>query len=385
MKINITVKTDSVGMQIFDTLYAFLQSLNSDNYRAPIEITVNAPYQFNDLNILYDNLPINCLEYDLAKYDFVFFCNNVESLQVATKTMCDYIDQNNVYLLTNSYLTKSHPLYHKVIWFPINIMMCRDYWTRHFYPQYHENIKNRSIDRKEELIAINGSVRTNRHHFFNLLRHQIPSILQLSQIGTTIHKLNDALWESAEDAQFRNWANEKYQDISIPQPDQYYDSSPTIGIDGKFGSIPPGYFVMPEYFEYSCVIFPESAWQNNELAITEKALKCFYAGSLPFPIGGSNLNQLYNDIGFYTAWNLLPDTFKDFDQIADHAVRYQQAVAAIEWLNSNRSIFKSDWAISIIDQNRSNFLTCVCDNISVKQLYNLIMTKLNIDINNKIQ
>jgi hypothetical protein len=208
--------------------------------------------------------------------------------------------------------------------------------------------------------------------------------LQLSQFGTTVHKLNDVLWESTEDTQFRNWVNEKYQDISTPQPDHYSVSSTTIGIDGKFGQVSPGFFIMPEYFEYSCVIFPESTWQNNELAITEKAVKCFYAGSLPFPIGGSNINQLYNDLGFYTAWNLLPDALKQFDQITDHAVRYQQAIIAIDWLNSNRSVFTDDQFESMINQNRFNFLTCKCDNTSVKKLHNIVQTLLNIDISSKI-
>ena len=199
MKINITVKTDAHGMQIFDALYAFLQSLNSDNYHAPIEITINAPYQPNDVNILYDYMPKSEIEQELEKYNLVFFCNGSEPLTAATKIMADLINQENVYLITNSYLTVSHPLKHKIVWFPMSVALCRDYWTRNFYPQCYENIKNRLLDRKQELIAINGSVRTNRYYFFNLLRHHIPSILQLSQFGTTVHKLNDVLWESTED------------------------------------------------------------------------------------------------------------------------------------------------------------------------------------------
>jgi hypothetical protein len=380
MKINITVKTDSVGMQIFDAWYAFLQSLNSDNYCAPLEITIDAPYQVGDLNILYDNMPVNFLAQNLTKYDFIFFCNSVEPLEVATKTMVDLLDQNNVYLLTNSYLTESHPLFHKVIWFPINLIMCRDYWTRHFYPQYYENIKNRSINRKEELIAINGSVRTNRHYFFTLLQQHVPDIPQWSRISTVVHKLNDAHWESTEDTQFRNWVNERYQDTSIPQPDHYYDSSVTIGIDGRFGQVVPGYFVMPEYFEYSCVIFPESTWQNNELAMTEKALKCFYAGSLPFPIAGANVNQLYNKIGFYTAWNLLPKDMQMFDSILDHKIRYQQAAKAIQWLKNNAEVFGGPLFKEMTDANKIKFLTCDCDHIAISNfdqlLQKFLMTKL---------
>jgi hypothetical protein len=208
------------------------------------------------------------------------------------------------------------------------------------------------------------------------LQNQTPSIQQLSRIGTTIHKLGDSQWESVEDTKFRDWVNFQYQDASIPEPDQYYNKRVTFGIDGKFGNIAPGYFVLPEYFEYACVVFPEATWQNNELAITEKAIKCFYAGSLPFPIGGANVNQLYNDIGFYTAWNLLPDELKLFDQTADHILRYQQAVDAINWLDTNRSVFERQQFKDMTNQNRSKFLTCDCDYISVSRLYNIIQTKL---------
>jgi hypothetical protein len=384
MKINLTIKNNGIGFQIFDAWYGLLQSL-MPNYESPVKIHVNAPHLSEDFNILCDYMPVGYSEQQLAKYDLILFCNGGEPLIVSTEAMGNLINRENVYLITNSYLTESHPLKHKAIWFPHNLQTCRDYWTRHFYPQYYENIKNRLIDRKTELIAINGSVRTNRHYFFKLLEQQIPNILQLSTIGTTIHKLNDARWESVEDTQFREWVNDCYRDNSIPEPDHYYDLCSTIGIDGKFGEINPGYFIMPEYFEYACVIFPESTWQNNELAITEKALKCFYTGSLPFPIGGANVNQLYNDIGFYTAWNLLPDDLKQFDQITDHVIRYQQAVVAIDWLNYNYAVFKSDQARSLINQNQYNFLICACDNSSIKQWHDLIKTKLNIDFNSKIQ
>ena len=373
-----------MGTQIFDALYAYLQSLDSDNYRSMIEMTVDAPYQADDLNILFDNLPYECSEQELTKYDFVFFCNNVEPLQVSTKTMGDFIDQKNVYLLINSYLTESHPLFNKAVGYPGTFMLCRDYWTRHVYPHFFENIKNRSIVRKEELIAINGADRTNRHYFFNLLQQHVPSIPRLSRLGTAIYKLKTSQWESIEDTQFRNLVNNKFGDISIRESNQLHDSNLTIGIEGKYGKTFPGFSIMPEYFAYSCVIFPETTWQNNELAINEKAMKCFYAGSLPFPIGGSNTNQLYTDIGFYTAWHLLPDNLKNFDQITDHDKRYQQAIVAIDWLNANRKVFNSDRFKSMIDQNRSNFFTCACEYISVKKFYDLIKTKLNIDLCSKI-
>jgi hypothetical protein len=233
-------------------------------------------------------------------------------------------------------------------------------------------------------VAIDGSMRANRYYFLNLLRAEVPTIPQISKIGKTIHRLNHAQWESNEDAQFREWVNEQYQDHSEPTPDSYYDTSPVIGIDAEFGKMPPGYFILPEYFTNSCIVFPESTWQNDELAITEKALKCFYAGSLPFPIGGSNINQLYNDLGFFTAWNLLPDDLKLFDQQTDHVKRYTQACTAINWLNKNCSVFETDQFNMMVAQNRINFLINTCSTISAEKIWSLITTKLNIDFSGKL-
>jgi hypothetical protein len=330
-------------------------------------------------------MPNNYSDRDLEKYDLILFCNGGEPLQISTNTIQKLITHKKVYLIANSYLDSSHPMIDKVVWFPEDVKKCRDYWTRHFYPQYFENIKNKSIVRQASMIAINGSVRVNRYHFFNLLKTQIPIVPQLSQISKSIHRLNDSvLWESSEDTQFKNWLNTHYQDRSIPQPDHYYDNSPTVGINDKFGKIPPGYFIMPEYFKYACVIFPESTWQNDELAMTEKAFKCFYTGSLPFPIGGANINQLYNDVGFYTAWNLLPDNLKQFDRVKDHLQRYQQAVDAIVWLNSTQSVFENDQFATMVNHNRSNFLTCSCDYISINRFYDILKTKLKLDLDNEI-
>jgi hypothetical protein len=48
MKINLTVKENGIGFQIFDTWYGLLQSL-MPNYKSPGEITVNTPYYANKI------------------------------------------------------------------------------------------------------------------------------------------------------------------------------------------------------------------------------------------------------------------------------------------------------------------------------------------------
>ena len=138
---------------------------------------------------------------------------------------------------------------------------------------------------------------------------------------------------------------------------KYYDSAVSIGIDGKFGSITPGYWLMPEYYENICVVFPESCWLNGELSITEKSAKCFLAGSMPFPIAGSDVNQLYNRLEFWTAWNLLPINLQGFDSEKNHALRYQGAVDSIAWLNANKDVFATETCKNMLLQNKLNFVS----------------------------
>jgi hypothetical protein len=384
MKINITVKKDSIDVQAFDSLYAYLQSLSAPNYKPNIEVKFDAPYTSEDYNILCDYMPDTITEHELTTYDLIFLCNGGEPLTVTSDAMNRLIGHEKVYFITESYLNQSHSLHDKIICLAHNVQHCRDFWTRRFYPQYFENMRNRSVARQSKLIAINGTSRANRYWFFELLKTHVPSIQQLSNIGTRIRKLNNAFCESPEDQQFRTWINNQYLNNSVPEPDQYYNKEIGIGIDNKFGTLLPGYFIMPEYFEYACVIFPESSWLNEELALTEKACKCFYAGSLPFSVGGSLLNQNYNEIGFYTAWNLLPDDLKKFDQIKDHAQRYQQCIHAIRWLNDHPEVFETQTCHDMVDHNRTKFLTCDCDQIAIGRLYDLVRTKLLVDRNFKI-
>jgi hypothetical protein len=78
-------------------------------------------------------------------------------------------------------------------------------------------------------------------------------------------------------------------------------------------------------------------------------------------VAGANINRLYNEIGFYTAWNLLPEEMQKFDGILDHDVRYQQLSHAVAWLHNNPEVFDSEQYRCMTQQNKLNFLTCECD------------------------
>jgi hypothetical protein len=165
---------------------------------------------------------------------------------------------------------------------------------------------------------------------------------------------NDSeLHESFDDTEFKEWVNNQYSNLIVRnQKSGYNDHSDVAGINGNFGTWPLGYRILKEYFTYRVVVFPESTWQNNEMAITEKSCKCFFAGSLPWPVGGSNLNFLYNQVGFFTAWNLIPKELQKFDSVTDHRKRYQQQALAIEWLSNNMDVFELESTKIMIASNQ---------------------------------
>jgi hypothetical protein len=148
-------------------------------------------------------------------------------------------------------------------------------------------------------------------YFFNLLKTQVPTV-KLKNTFDAINKLQPSLIESKEDTVFRLTMNTIYKD-TLETFRKTPSSSITVGTDNKFGSVLPGYFILDEYFEYHCIVYPETTWQNDELTLTEKGMKCFYSECLPMPVGGSNINQLYNSLGYYTAWNLLPAKLQSYD------------------------------------------------------------------------
>lgn len=385
MKILINLLSDSTGNQLIDAWHAYKQHQTSEYANDKIHYTLadRLNFKFNkhdyNLSILFayiHDININVIDQYTTGYDLVLLCNGGESLQVGSPTVKNLIENNNnVFIITNGYLSQDHVLFDKNIWFPHNIQTCRDIWTRHFYPQYFDLVKFKQLSPAQALIYINGENRSNRQFFIDSLFEVNPNIPVKNSLSTSIKELFDCQWESDLDTQFKNWVNSLY-DVKIDNNNNnnYYSNSVHVGINDKFGSVPPGYFHLPLYFEYRCVIFPETSWQNNELCITEKAIKCFYSGCLPFPVSGANVNRMYNELGFYTAWNLLPSDLQKFDSELDHRQRYKQMVEAIHWLYINPEVFTTNQFEKFVESNRTNFLTCACDYISV-QRFDQLLTK----------
>jgi hypothetical protein len=355
--INFHIKTDSYAWQIIDVLHAYYQSLGTE-FKTNTEFRMSSNFDPSaDTNVFCDYMPDTIDYEELKKYQLILLTGSCEPLVVGTAAMVECLHKlDNCYVVANSLLTQDHNLYHKVIWFPANIFECRQLWTSQLYPHSFENINNLQKTKKQSMIFINGQKRAHRHHFIQLLKNRNIVMPIRSSLGTNVVETNDVVMhESSDDTKFREWVNNHYSDI-IPRnqfaDSDYYDNLTDIGINGKFGTPPRGYRILQEYFAYNCVVFPESTWQNDELAITEKALKCFFAGSLPWPVGGSKLKSLYNQIGFFTAWNLLPSELQKFDSIPDHHERYQQEVLAIEWLSNNPDVFDLDSTKQMIASNR---------------------------------
>jgi hypothetical protein len=374
-RINFSVNTLGHSHEIIDALYGYYQAQDPDN-QSWIDFVFSQDHDpMADLNIYLDYMPNE--DRDLSHYDAVIYSNGCEPLTVATKVIHDRLEANNVFLACNSYLSPTHPMADRVLWLPANVLICRDLWCRYFTLSFYENhAMKSSVTRDKGLLLINGRLDSWRHHFATKIKNICPDIEQRSTISTVIHETNDSFFESPEDLTFRETVNTLYENLIVRNASTtYYDNSVSLGIEGKFGIWPPGYFILPEYYAYRCVIFPESTWQNDEVAVTEKILKCFYAGCFPWPVGGCNINRMYNELGFRTAWNLLPDHLKIFDAEKDHMRRYDLMVDAMAWLSTNQHVMVEPQAQEMLQSNLINFLTCA-PGISSIQKFDRIIRKL---------
>ena len=266
----------SIALQLFDKWYAYRQSLNDPTYKADVTVSYSDTSVPNAVNIWLDVLPAS-LDKRLLEYDLVFLCNGGEPLSTsATNIMKVLSARDNVYFVVDLYVTQDHPLQDKIIWYSVDNLNCNDSWIRSFYPHFYENHKKLLTKRSGNVCAINGENRMNRKMFFDTIKTQIPSLAMKDSYNAGIVKLAPSLWESADDREFREYVNSLYQETDTRVSNTMLRDRVNIGIDNKFGSLQPGYIILDEYFEYNCAVFPEITWQNDELCLTEKALKCFY-------------------------------------------------------------------------------------------------------------
>lgn len=370
MKINVVVgETSSIDLMIFDKLHAYVQHTHEYDHKH-IDIKFRDNIVSDSVNVRYLHLPKE-IPPDLDNYDLILVGNSDEPLERFNPCMADILNKyDNSYLISNARFTKKHPLYGRNLVTDEDTDNWLQYITSRQYPQRYSLQDIAKRKKENNVYYINGQNRTVREYFFSRIReYEIPYLNKLNADDVFPEKceINAVDFCCDEDFDFLNSVNSMFNPDGFESKSSYYDNAITVGIGGCLGKIPPGYLLFDEYYNTKCIAFPESSWFNYELAITEKALKCFTAGVIPFPVAGAGANEIYNELGYATAHDLLPDDFK-FDHIADHFLRMDKAAFALDWLNKNPEIFDSESAIGIIQSNRNN-LFLNPDASSLKRLY----------------
>lgn len=374
IKIHSFSNNDCIGLQVFDRYYAYKQSQNRSTYLPNVQIEFGPPEQ-DALNIAFAAMPSTkfC---NFDDYDFIFVENAGETLETVTPYIVESLKSNNVYFICGAFVGEDHPLVDKIIPYNHNIRFFHDCATRGFYPQYYQRAQQEYTPIKD-MIYINGVNRTCRNYFMELLYQANLADIKNS-LSNQLRETMYCFFEDSYDQKFREFLNNLY--ISGEVSDyKYYSNSIKVGIDQKFGEVPPGYFLLDEYYQYHCVIFPESGWINNQQHATEKIYKCFISGAIPFPISGANIHQIYNNHGYQTAWNLLPTDLQKFDKEPDHVTRYRQIIQAIKWFKANPHVFTSIEAQNLRQQNQLNFYKNTLDMTTVQRLDSVLKTSVKYD------
>ena len=370
---------DTVALQFFDYYHAYCQSLDeSKQYEFGGKIVFNQTPSEQYVNILVVNFQ-QCFQFrNDAQYQIILIDNCADSLEASSYMVLATIERNpRAYFLCGAQVPVSHPYADRIISYNTDISLFLDCLTRPFYPQYYEKAQSRYTERKS-ICFINGQNRTWRKYFLDCLNEicpgAIPTRNKLHTYGNHAIKLIDCAFESPEDEKFRKWINDHIinQDLNDKEQLHYYESSVPIGIEGKFGKVPPGYFVLEEYYQYHCVMYPEASWINDQLFMTEKSFKCFAAKAIPWVISGANWNSMAHANGFLTAIDLLPEQHQKFDSITDHRERYHAQCQAIKWAIENPAIWTSDRAWQIKQHNFEQLFLCNINISGLQKFHGLV-------------
>lgn len=356
-KINVISDYPTISVQIFDRYYAYRQSVNQKhNYKSDVDIVFSNIIKSDCTNVLLSHMPDAEINYDA--FDFVFFDNGGEPIEVMTSTIKQQLDndiKNKCYFITGSIVDDDFLYADKIISYNASVQQFIRYHTEGFYPQYYDKKQFEHLAR-EGMCFINGQNRSWRNHLMELIKTNLPNIDIYSNISKNVVETITPEFADMHDKVFSKFLKKHVSIIDEISRQDYNYKSIQVGIDEKFGLHPLGFFLLEHYFKYDCIIFPETTCLNNQIFMTEKIFKCFLAECIPFPVGGANINYLYNKVGFKTAWNLLPEDLQSFDQELNHIKRYGLIVEALKWFTKNQNIFQSDQAQKIKVDNKVNIL-----------------------------
>jgi len=377
-KIRIHKFSNSIGLQLFDRYYAYRQAVNAKHkYQSDVIIEYGPPSS-DAINIAFSSMPQHkfC---NFDDYDLVFLDNAGEPLEVGTPYIAECLDKyKNVYFISGAFLDQTHRLDSKNIPFNHNIRLLHDVMVRGFYPQYYERSWTNPTH-TYDICYVNGVNRSNRQYFMELLQKNNIDIDIKSSVSDGVIEVPDCQFEDLHDQEFRKFVNNRY-DTRFHR--EYYSRYHVkVGIDKEYGSVLMGYFMINEYYDYKCVVFPETHWVNNQHFATEKIFKCFVAGTIPWPIAGAKTHAMYNQSGYQTVWNLLPLEHQQFDNEYDHKLRYDKIILAMQWLKQNNHVLTSEMARNIVQKNYLKFFTNTLDIITVEKLHSILTAVAKFDDN----
>lgn len=367
--VNICVDTerqDYLGLEVFDYLVGYWQYAN--DYQLTPTVIFGAP-QPNSYNILFLHMP-NTVPDNLDQYDLVLLDNGDEPFGRGTAAMYQILDTvAHSRLLCNSILSTSHPMAPRVINSSIMWGTHRRYYTDPKFPQQYEL---NSGTEKHSIVFINGRNSTSRRYWTEVLQHYAPEIPHHNDLHCGITNETLQCWhESLEDSEFRQAVNQKYTTgaVNNTPPEQRWPPLPA-GVGGRYGATLFEDQFIPAFREHKTIIYPETPWQNYQLSLNEKALKCFLHQKFAMPVSGAGTHQLYADIGFKTAWHLSPPEHRGFDSIDNHFDRYQQQAQACEWLWQHPEVFQTAMAKQLLVDNQAQCM--LTSSQAGLELYNII-------------
>lgn len=363
-------------MPYMDNVYAYWQHFDQD-YQSCHAIHFNRSDLPHDRNILItQNLrQLACDQID--RYDVAIFDNGMEALGSGTIGLEQFIESHKVRTLTGSKLHPSHPLNEKNIWYPVHMLVKQGHSGNFFdsnFPHYYDliDLRKKNTLKTQGMIFVNGQNRSWRNFLIEIIRDAVPDLSVHNSWASQVKATNDCAFESEADCHFRETVNDRYRK-QFSDDQGYYSPVDVIGIDGKFGQASRNLELIKAYSQFRCVLFPETSWQNNDMLITEKTVKCFVTHCIPWPIGGMHLHAQMLEVGFHTAWQLLPESLQFFDGIEDHQERHKQMAVAIKWLFDNQHVLYGPEADDLTAKNFYNWHCFTAANDAMEKLSNVII------------
>ena len=359
------------GQDIFDYFVAEYQWRT--NYNATPNIVYGEPEK-DAVNIAFVSMP-NHISSDLDQADIIILDNIDEAFGRGTQALYDIFDAYpNSYLSCNSYLHPDHVYFDKLKGRIINTMIAWTYHRRYYTePVFASALEFRSRPQDPaSMVWINGKNRSWREYLSQLLATRVPELEQHNIIhNQTVTPTAYCWYEDLHDTKFRQWCNQEYANdlINPVPPDTRWPALPS-GVNGRHGQLEWQDWFVDAIRKNSVIVFPETTWQNNILAMNEKCLKCFIHLRWAFPFGGARMHQMLEDLGFHTARSLLPRELQAFDQDPDHQRRWQSQCDAVVWLQQNSQVFHTTMAKQMLQQN---LVRCIMLSSSAgAQLYSII-------------